>query len=696
MRSIGQVLVWTVLGFAATLFAADPTPEQQQFQDFVRAQAAKMRSADRTPQSKAEWLKQREAIRRGLEEAWGGFPASPCPLEPKKLGEEQRDGYRFEKLIFQTMPGVWMTAFAYVPDTPGPHAAILQVHGHWKGAKQDPVVQARCIGAAKLGFFVLAVDAFGAGERGLTKNLGEYHGEMVGATLFPIGRPLSGIQVYENMRAVEYLQSRPEVDRQNIGITGASGGGNQSMYAGCYDERIGCLVPCCSVGTYDSYLTTACCMCEVVPNALTFTEEWGVLGLAAPRGLMPINATQDAFQFSVGEALKSLGPAERVFEVMGQLKKLRHAVFDWKHDYSRPMREAMYGWMAWNLRGEGDGSPIPEPKFDTFDPEAIRCFPNETRPDDWLTLPQFAAREGRQLIADWPIPNTKEAWDKQAAEMRKTLVEKTFGGFPEQIPLQVRKLPGDEKNVTLLRFEPEPGIQLTARWEHPQADPRETTILLTLEGREAALQSNAAQALRGQGSNFVTLDLRATGKLAWPNDRIARAVDHNTAQWSLWIGRPLLGQWTYDVLRLMDVLQESQQPKVGSIKINADGPAGVVALCVAAVDQEARLAQVTTSRMPASYVEPNSFLLGRVGILAPGIVRDVGDIPHIAALALRTNITIQEPFLRKGDGEGSNLESSTAARKSRTDSYVVTRQLAELAKLADKLQVELVDTLPPK
>ena len=85
------------------------------------------------------------------------------------------------------------------------------------------------------------------------------------------------------MRAVDYLRTRPEVDGDQIGITGASGGGNQTMYAGAWDERLKAVVPVCSVGNYQAYLGTACCMCEVVPGALTFTEEWAVLGLIAPR-----------------------------------------------------------------------------------------------------------------------------------------------------------------------------------------------------------------------------------------------------------------------------------------------------------------------------------------------------------------------------------------------------------------------------
>ena len=151
-------------------------------------------------------------MNRGLRQAWGGLPPEPCPLDARILGTLDRDGYRVERIIFRTFPDVWMTANAYVPRREGKRPAILAVHGHWKGAKQDPVVQARCIGAAKLGFFVLAVDAFGAGERGVGKALGEYHGAMTAATLLPIGLPLSGLQVEENRRAVDYLRTRPEVD----------------------------------------------------------------------------------------------------------------------------------------------------------------------------------------------------------------------------------------------------------------------------------------------------------------------------------------------------------------------------------------------------------------------------------------------------------------------------------------------------
>ena len=259
---------------------------------FIRARAAALRAGDAPPRSLADWTERRTEVRHRLARALGPVPDPSSPLDPTNHGTLDRDGYRVEKVTFQTLPGVRMTANLYLPESPGRHPAILAVHGHWRGAKQDPVVQARCIGAAKLGFAVLAVDAFGAGERAVGKALGEYHGEMTAATLLPTGQTLAGLQVYENARALAYLATRPEVNADRVGVTGASGGGNQTMYAFAMIDGLKAAVPVCSVGNYRSYLGAACCMCELVPGTLTFTEEWGVLGLAAPKPLMVVNATQ--------------------------------------------------------------------------------------------------------------------------------------------------------------------------------------------------------------------------------------------------------------------------------------------------------------------------------------------------------------------------------------------------------------------
>lgn len=639
--------VWlAILGCVSfTPVRAEDLAPDKAFLAFIKSQGAALRANDRPPADAAEWQQRRTKLRENLLKAWGGFPETPCELAPRILGEIQRDGYRVEKLIFQTRPGVWMTANAYVPDKAKTEKvpAILHVHGHWAGAKQDRVLQSRCIGSVKHGFFVLVVDAFGAGERGLGKKLGEYHGEMTGATLFPIGLPLSGLQVYENMRAVDYLQTRAEVDGKHIGITGASGGGNQTMYAGAYDERFGCVVPTCSVGTYDSYLGAACCMCEVVPGAVRFTEEGDVLGLAAGRGAMITSATRDAFQFSVGEAKKTFARVESLAKLLGKPDGVKHTIIESGHDYNQPMREAMYGWMTRHLKGTGDGSPLPDPEIKTEEPESLRCFPGDSRPDDYMTIPRFAGAEARKLLENRKAPDSLDAWKTEKAVRLKAL-DAVLGGTGANAPQATPGVELTEAETFLVSFQSEPGITLTVMLRGVPETPQppkinRLAVLLDLEqSADKTMVSEQANKLLTEGWAVAVPQLRAVGKFTVAGDKIGHAPDHNSAEWSLWIGRPLLGQWTWDVRRTLDVLAGRLAKLPPEVMLVGNGTAGSVALTAAALDE--RITHAVKINSLASYVTDEPYRNQRLGLMVPGILRDVGDIPHIAALIAPRKVTI--------------------------------------------------------
>jgi cephalosporin-C deacetylase-like acetyl esterase len=630
---------WTLVGALALAIAsaasADEAREHNAYLAFIRDRAAALRAGDAPPWSLAEWTGRRPEVRRRLARALGTVLDPTLPLEPTNHGTLDRDGYRVEKVTFQTLPGVRMTANLYLPKSPGRHPAILAVHGHWRGAKQDPVVQARCIGAAKLGFAVLAVDALGAGERAIGKALGEYHGEMTAATLLPTGQTLAGLQVYENARALAYLTTRPEVDASRVGVTGASGGGNQTMYAFAMIDELKAAVPVCSVGNYRSYLGAACCLCELVPGALTFTEEWGVLGLATPKPLMVVNATRDAVQFSVAEARKTIAGLEPLYGLFGHPENLRHAVFESGHDYNKSMREAVYGWFTRHLAGRGDGSPIAEPPIRTEDPEALRCFPGDTRPDDFVTLPKYAAAEGGRLSGAIIIPSGPAAW-KAGAERRRAALMTALGDFPDGSPMSPRV--ESDGRVRVIRFEPEPGLRLAARVELGKEAEAPRAVLLDLDEGEKASESPLASALRQGGWSLVTLDLRATGRLAVPSDKVGHAPDHDSAEWGLWIGRPLLGQWGYDVRRLLDALDGAGGDRPRETALIGVGPAGLVALAAAATDP--RVSRIAAVGSLASYISDEPYRGQRLGAIVPGFLRDVGDVPHLAALVAPRRVVI--------------------------------------------------------
>jgi sugar lactone lactonase YvrE/cephalosporin-C deacetylase-like acetyl esterase len=640
--------------------SADPVASSKQYLEFVRTQAAELRAKDKPPATLEEWKSQEAVLRKQLLAAWGGFPETPCDLAPQTHGSPLiRDGYRIEKVTFQTRPGVRMTANLYLPDIAKTRKlpAILMVHGHWKGAKQDPTVQARCIGAAKLGFAVLCVDAFGAGERGVGTALGEYHGDLTAATLLPLGTPLSGLQVYENMRAVDYLLTRPEVDGERLGVTGASGGGNQTMYAGAWDQRFKCIVPVCSVGNYQAYLGPACCMCEVVPGALRFTEEWAVLAMAAPRALMVINATRDASQFSVGEAKKSLAFAAPVFKLFGKPDNLQHAIFESPHDYNKAMREAMYGFMTLHLKGEGDGSPIREPAIAPEKPEDLRCFPGETRPKDFMTIPKYAAEQANKLI-DQKNRNDRSGRLESAAG--RTSLQNLLAVQPPG-PVYITNFTNSGAREVSTRTAD--GIGLTATIE-PGEGP--IVLLLNLAGPETTRKGKLYAALKQTNAAIVICELRATGKQTVGAERVGRSVDHDPAEWALWLGRPLLGQWATDVRQFVELMQSWPAGKAAKeIIVIGEGPAGLVALTAAVFDS--RITRVATVDSLATFICDSPYTGQRLGTIAPGILRDVGDVPHLAALVPAQRLVIAGGVA--GNGKAMSQEELRVAYESAMRSF---------------------------
>src|SRR5262249_2082823 len=124
------------------------------------------------------------------------------------------------------------------------------------------------------------------------------------------------------------------------------------------------------------------------------------------------------------EAQKSVARAKEIYKLLGDEKKLRHDIFESVHDYNRPMREAMYGWMTLHLKGEGKGEPIAEPAHTVEKPEDLACFPDPNdRPKGFLTPPLFAGKVGRELVAkaDKLAPDHPEMWEATANGIRASL-----------------------------------------------------------------------------------------------------------------------------------------------------------------------------------------------------------------------------------------------------------------------------------
>ena len=205
----------------------------------------------------ADAEKRKQWARAKILELIGGLPDYEGPLNARVTGRISGDSIVIEKVIFESLPGLFITANLYRPDRQGRHPAILFSLGHWDEGK----VAAQLIAAnlAAKGFVVLAFDPSGQGERqqAYDRRLGRSLAGgsvnqhfMNGATTLLIGQSFARYRIWDAKRALDYLLSRPEVDPEKVGCTGCSGGGTVTTYISALDPRIKVAAPACYMNSF--------------------------------------------------------------------------------------------------------------------------------------------------------------------------------------------------------------------------------------------------------------------------------------------------------------------------------------------------------------------------------------------------------------------------------------------------------------
>jgi dienelactone hydrolase len=334
------------------------------------------------PYTKQQADRVRKALRQKLERSLG-FRQLPWPpdLKPRTAGVIRRDGYRIEKIVYQTLPDTLVPAHLYIPDNlNGPAPAILFYTGHWwADSKARPDFQAFDINMARLGFVVLTFDAFGQGERGISRRDHRRTPSLL------VGISQQGFAEYETQCALQYLLSRKEVDPKRIGITGASGGGYNTWMTAALDDRISAAVPV--VGTSEFYEQIHVCRpldwyhanehCHFVADLIRYANNQELLAMAAPKPLMIIAANKDQ-SFPIDGVRKVFHYGQKLYSSYGIPERI--SFFEDSstgHGYQQKKREAAYGWFLRWLMNTGDGSPYPEPPTETapWDSAEMRCFP---------------------------------------------------------------------------------------------------------------------------------------------------------------------------------------------------------------------------------------------------------------------------------------------------------------------------------
>jgi dienelactone hydrolase len=473
--------------------------------DALERRAREALAAVPRARSKQEAEARRPALRRSLERSLGyrQFPWPPQP-RPQSSGVLEGAGYRIEKLVYETLPGVRVAAHLYLPDKfDGRAPGILFYTGHWwADSKSRPDFQAFSINMARLGFVVLAFDAFGQGERGISNR----DHRRTSALLAGISQ--QGFAEYETQCALAVLLARPEVDPRRIGITGASGGGYNTWITAALDDRIAAAAPV--VGTSEFYEQIHVCRpldwyhahehCHFVPGLIRYANNHELLAMAAPKPVLIVAASVDQ-SFPIAGVREVYRHGASLYHSFGAPEKI--ALYEDEtagHGYQQKKREAVYGWFLRWLRGTGDGKPFPEPATGTlpWDAAELRCFP-----------------EG----GNQPAGPGMEAAVRRVAD---TLVP--AGRLPEPPGVEAAPIRPGDAPVGRLLIPSADGVAVPAFVARPAGPQRGVLVGIDDTGKESLASDPLIVAALANGWTVCGIDPRGIGELATGKDGWVAAV----------------------------------------------------------------------------------------------------------------------------------------------------------------------------
>lgn len=576
--------------------------------------------------NRSEW----EAVRSDVHEKLRtelGLPSGPREnnLHAQVTSKFSRDGYSVENIVFQSSPGLYVTGNIYLPATAknSPVPVVVYVCGHSPnplGAKIS--YQHHALWFVKNGFAAFVLDTIEFGEiSGIhhgTHNLEMWH-------WLSLGYNPAGVEVWNAMRALDYLESRPEVDSKRAAVTGRSGGGAVSWYAAAMDERFQVASPVHGTWTVGphirEFLVRENCDCIYVWNS-ELLDLTSIGALIAPRPLMIVNGLRDECFPPVGyrDVERQL---KLVYGWYGEDEKLATFEEDTTHQDTFAYRKATNLWISRWLTGNQ-----PEYSEDGIvreaDPTVLRVLDG---------VPEDARNEGidRTFVPLSPIPQTSNlaAWETRASSLRKILSSKLLHGLgSKEVPFATRKSQlrnwtdryADAWNV---QFATEEELIVNGQLFIPKNTKACRSALVYVKGHDDLVYGIDYDDILSVLPNHAVLVLRP------------RAVDYGMSNAELaetkmsaaLLGTTLETLQLHDVLRSVDFLLEDEKLPLESISVFGRKEMGMVALYAGAVQN--KITRVIVDRPPASHWD------------GPAVMHALRytDLPEVAALIAPREIT---------------------------------------------------------
>jgi dienelactone hydrolase len=447
------------------------------------------------------------------------------PLNAEVFGKLDRDGYTIEKVLLETYPGFYLGGNLYRPrGKQGPFPAIVSPHGHWAYGRMEnqPLVSVpgRCINLALQGFVVFSYDMIGYNDT----NQAPHHWGELRHELWSVG-PM-GWQLWNSIRAVDFVTSLPDVDASRIGATGASGGGTQTFLLMAVDPRIKAAAP---VNMISASMQGG--VCENAPNLRTGgdndTSNMVIGALMAPRPLLLVSASGDW----TSNTPKVEYPGIRsIYSLLNAEPNLEQAQVNEQHNYNKPSREAVYRFFSEKLLGKP--GPVAERRFQVEQLGDLLALHGRQRPPNAVNFDELVASwiAGAKESVEALRPRDRASLDKARAEFQERLRLSILAAEPTPAEVISEKLEGASPGESLLLGRKGKGDRIPALWLEPAKGEAAALPVLVAhpDGIAWAKQSAQSQAglvkrLLDNGSRVLAVDLFQTGSAKAPRDKSNRA-----------------------------------------------------------------------------------------------------------------------------------------------------------------------------
>lgn len=589
-----------------------------------------------------DWQKRQIIIRQKLWDILGAFPEK-TPLNAKITGTVKKNGYKVQNIIYESLPGFYVTASLFIPDKVNkPAPAILFCSGHSTAVYRLESYQLPLLNLVKKGFIVLAIDPIGQGER--LQYFDPVKGESVigsstkehsypSVQTFLIAKSVARYFLWDGIRGIDYLVSRREVDPARIGVHGLSGGGTQTAYISAMDERVAASAPAGYITSYRRLMESIGVQDgeqNLYHETSSGIDHADLIEVRAPKPTLIMATTRDFF--SIQGSRETFSELKRVYTVFGKPDNIEITEDDYGHGYTKKNREAMYAFFQKHLRQPG--SPLEE--------QVEFCAPRELQK---TTTGQLSTSLGGETVfslnrkeAEELVNRLQDSRAKSPAGLSGIVNSaKMHSGFVEPVKVNDPVFAGrfQRENYVVEKYfvKGEGNYVIPYLLMIPDKPNGKALIYLHPSGKSAeASEGGEIEWFAKNGFTVLAPDLIGTGEMgpgAFTGDAVIGGISYNMWYTSIIIGRSIAGIRAGDVIRLRMLLQK----KSGINEIYGLARKEMAPLMLYASAFDANISRVALIEPYSSYrsvVMNRYYYPGFVQNLVPGALAAY-DLPDLAA-----------------------------------------------------------------